>query len=107
MLLLNNLSRFKKFLNFKWLKIKEMKEFKMDDKPMKKVEAIIQSMTLEERHHPRIIDGSRKRRIARGSGTTVQEVNQLLKQFEQMKKMMKQMNKKSFRGFGGMPLGIG
>lgn len=81
-------------------KIKEMKGFKLDDKPMKKVEAIIQSMTKKERIYPKIIDGSRKRRIAAGSGTTVHEVNQLLKQFEQMRKMMKQMNtmSKKFKG---------
>ncbi|HDN79891.1 MAG TPA: signal recognition particle protein, partial [Chloroflexi bacterium] len=56
-------------------------------------EAIICSMTPEERRHPEIINASRKRRIARGSGTTVQEVNQLLAQFRQMQRMMKQMKK--------------
>ncbi len=63
------------------------------DKQLVKIEAIINSMTPEERHNPRIIGGSRKRRIARGSGTTVQEVNQLLNQFRQIQKMMKQMSK--------------
>ncbi len=63
------------------------------DKQLVKIEAIIESMTPEERQTPRIIGGSRKRRIARGSGTTVQEVNQLLGQFRQMQKMMKQMSK--------------
>lgn len=58
---------------------------------MKKVEAIINSMTVEERRKPRIINASRKRRIARGSGTTVQGVNQLLRQFRQMQRMMKQL----------------
>lgn len=61
------------------------------DQQMKKVEAIINSMTPEERQNPRIIGGGRKRRIARGSGTTVQEVNQLLGQFRQMQKVMKQL----------------
>jgi signal recognition particle subunit SRP54 len=57
------------------------------------VEAMINSMTPSERENPRIIGGSRKRRIARGSGTTVQEVNQLLSQFRQIQKMMRQMSK--------------
>jgi signal recognition particle subunit SRP54 len=62
----------------------------LDDKQFKRVEAIIQSMTRQERQHPDIIDGSRRRRIARGSGTTLQEVNQLLNQFREMQKMMRQ-----------------
>jgi len=62
------------------------------DQQMKRIEAIINSMTMEERRNPRIINASRKRRIARGSGTTVQEVNQLLAQFRQMQRMMKQMS---------------
>ena len=61
------------------------------DQQMKKIEAIINSMTPEERRNPRIIGGSRKQRIARGSGTTVQEVNQLLGQFRQMQKLMKRL----------------
>lgn len=61
------------------------------DQQMKRIEAIINSMTLEERRNPRIINASRKRRIARGSGTTVQEVNQLLAQFRQMQRMMRQL----------------
>jgi signal recognition particle subunit SRP54 len=61
------------------------------DQQMKRIEAIINSMTLEERHDPKIINASRKRRIARGSGTTVQEINQLLGQFRQMQRMMKQL----------------
>ncbi len=63
----------------------------VDDKGMVRVEAIIDSMTLAERRRPEIIDGSRRLRIARGSGTTVQEVNRLIKQFNDMRKMMKQM----------------
>jgi signal recognition particle subunit SRP54 len=61
------------------------------EKSMQQIEAIINSMTLVERQRPDIIGGSRKRRIARGSGTTVQEVNQLLRQFREMQKMMKMM----------------
>ena len=75
----------------------------VNEKQMKRVEAIIQSMTAKERHHPAILDGSRRRRIAKGSGTTVQEVNQLLNQFRQMQGMMKQMGKgKMPRGMAGM-----
>ena len=65
----------------------------VDPKQLDRVEAIINSMTPEERARPQIIDGSRRKRIARGSGTSVQAVNQLLKQFRQMKKMMKNMTK--------------
>jgi signal recognition particle subunit SRP54 len=63
---------------------------------LKRIEAIIRSMTPRERHNTRIIKASRKRRIAAGSGTTVQEVNALLRQFKQMQRMMKQL--KSGRG---------
>jgi signal recognition particle subunit SRP54 len=69
------------------------KGLSVDPKEINRVEAIINSMTVEERQKPQIIDGSRRKRIARGSGATVQSVNQLLKQFQQMKKMMKQMGK--------------
>ena len=68
------------------------------DRQFKRIEAIILSMTPEERRSPRILNASRKRRVARGSGTTVQEVNALLKQFRQMQQMMKQLGK----GKGGM-----
>jgi len=71
--------------------MKQLKDLKVDEKQMKRLEAIICSMTRKERHNPEIIDGSRRKRIAKGSGTTVQEVNRLLKQFEQSKKMMKQL----------------
>ncbi len=64
----------------------------LSEKQLGKVEAIISSMTLSERHNPHIIDGSRRRRIARGSGTTPADVNQLLNQFRQMQKMMKQFS---------------
>jgi len=64
----------------------------VDDKQLKKVEAIVLSMTPEERRNPEIIDGSRRRRIAQGSGTTLQDVNRLLNQFRQMQKLMKQLS---------------
>ncbi|MBI4429149.1 MAG: signal recognition particle protein [Ignavibacteriales bacterium] len=69
----------------------------IDDKQIVRVEAIIQSMTKEERSRPSLINGSRRRRIAIGSGTTVQEVNRLLKQFEEMQRMMKKMSKGNMR----------
>jgi signal recognition particle subunit SRP54 len=69
---------------------------KVDDKQINRVEAIINSMTSRERLHHELINGSRRKRIARGSGTTVQEVNNLLRQYVQMKKMFKQMGKGSF-----------
>ncbi|GLC87427.1 signal recognition particle protein [Lysinibacillus piscis] len=72
-------------------KIKGLDNVKVDDKQMGRVEAIIYSMTPAEKTDPDIINGSRKKRIARGSGTSIQEVNRLLKQFDEMKKMMKQM----------------
>jgi len=72
------------------------------DGQVRRVEAIINSMTPEERHHPEILGGSRKRRIARGSGTTVQEVNQLLAQFRQMQRMMKQLSSQKGRGLLSM-----
>ena len=64
----------------------------VDEKQLKRVEAIIFSMTPEERQHPDIIDGSRRRRIARGSGTSPQDINQLLNQFRQAQKLMKQLD---------------
>jgi signal recognition particle subunit SRP54 len=72
------------------------------DQQMKIIEAIINSMTAEERRNPRIINASRKRRIARGSGTTVMEINDLLSQFRQMQRMMKQLTGGGKRGRGGM-----
>lgn len=82
-------------------------ELDIDDNATKHIEAIIQSMTKKERQNPDILNGPRKRRIAKGSGTSIQEINKLLKQFEEMKKMMKMMNgmakgKKGFGGFGGL-----
>ncbi len=72
---------------------KAIKDIDIDDDSLKPIEAIIKSMTLKERENPDVIDGSRRQRIAKGSGTSIQEVNQLLKQFTQMRKMMKTMNK--------------
>ncbi len=69
---------------------------KVDDKQINRIEAIINSMTAYERDHHEVINGSRRKRIARGSGTTIQEVNNLLRQYAQMKKMFKQMGKPSF-----------
>ncbi len=68
---------------------KQIKDLDIDDNAFKSVEAIIYSMTPYERSHPEIINGSRRQRIAKGSGTNIQEVNRLLKQFEQTRKMMK------------------
>ena len=82
-----------------------LKNAQVDEKQMAKIEAIILSMTRQERLKPEIINGSRRRRIANGSGTTVEDVNKLLKQFDQMKKMMKQLSGMGKRrGFGGMKL---
>lgn len=72
---------------------KAMKDVNIDDNSFKPVEAIIRAMTLQERENPDIINGSRKDRIAKGSGTSVQQVNQLIKQFSDMRKLMKTMNK--------------
>ncbi len=94
---------------------KELKGADVDDRELVRIEAIIQSMTMEERRRPELINGSRRTRIARGSGTTTNDVNNLLKQFKQMQQMMRQMgvmgkmaqrankkNKKKGKG-GGAP----
>ena len=73
----------------------------VDEKKMARTEALIQSMTKKERNDPAIINANRKKRIAAGSGTTIQEVNLLLKQFEEMKKMMKMMTDMGKRGKKG------
>ena len=78
-----------------------LKDAQVDEKQMARIEAMILSMTIEERTRPEIINGSRRKRIALGSGTGVEDVNKLLRQFDQMKKMMKQfsgMNKRQMRG---------
>ena len=83
-----------------------LKDVNMDENQMKRVEAIILSMTAKERFDPDVINGSRRRRIALGSGTSVEDVNRLLKQFDQMKKMMKQMSSGAGkrRGLFGMKM---
>jgi len=78
---------------------------KVDEKQLNRVEAIINSMTPHERDHHEVINGSRRKRIARGSGTSVQEINQLLRQYAQMRKMFKSMGKPSFaRRLAGMKM---
>jgi len=81
----------------------KIKDLKVDEKQFVKIEAIINSMTPEERVKPHIINGSRKKRIARGSGTTILDVNKVLKQYEEMKKMMKKMKKMSKGGGFNLP----
>ncbi|MBI3587083.1 MAG: signal recognition particle protein, partial [Ignavibacteriales bacterium] len=77
----------------------------IDDTALVRIEAMIQSMTREERLKPSIINGNRRRRIAMGSGTTVQEINRLLKQFDEMQKMMKRLTKGNMkRALRGMRL---
>jgi signal recognition particle subunit SRP54 len=71
--------------------LKQLKGVRVDERELDRIEAIVTSMTLAERRNPRVIDGSRRKRIATGSGTTVQAVNQLIKQFGQMQKMMRQL----------------
>ena len=68
--------------------MKQIRQLDMDERELDRLEAIILSMTPAERANPTMIDGSRRKRIAQGSGTTVQAVNQLVKQFAQMRKMM-------------------
>ncbi|MBD5186216.1 MAG: signal recognition particle protein [Bacteroides sp.] len=94
---------------------KAIKDVDIDNDAFKSIEAIIYSMTKQERENPEIINASRRQRIAKGSGTTLQEVNRLLKQFEQTRKMMKTVatmgnnpmkmmrNMKNLRNMGGMP----
>jgi signal recognition particle subunit SRP54 len=78
-----------------------LKDAKIDEKAIARTEAIIKSMTMTEREKPEILNASRKKRIAAGSGTTVEEVNKLLRQFEQTRKLMKQFsNPKQFSKFG-------
>jgi signal recognition particle subunit SRP54 len=85
---------------------KKMKGMDVDENQLKRVEAIIRSMTLEERMNPDKVEGSRRHRISRGSGTNSQDVSQLLKQFKQMKKMFRSLgdiDPKSFQGGDGLP----
>ncbi|MFC5712175.1 signal recognition particle protein [Thalassorhabdus alkalitolerans] len=85
-------------------KMKGLKNAQVDESQIGRVEAIVRSMTKDEKQNPSLMNASRKRRIAKGSGTTIQDVNRLLKQFEDMKKMMKQMSsmqKGKKKGKGG------
>jgi len=90
---------------------KALQDKDIDESAFKKTEAIILSMTPAERTRPEILNGTRRKRIALGSGTSVQEVNELVKQFDQMKKMMKTMSKMGGAGrglqslLGGNPIG--
>jgi len=78
----------------------------IDDNMIARQEAIILSMTLKERQRPKLLNGSRRRRIAQGSGTAVQDVNRVLKQFKQMAQMMKKTGKMGKKGIGGLPPGL-
>ena len=90
---------------------KQLRDVDIDDRQMLRVEAIIKSMTAKERLKPEILNASRRRRIAAGCGQTVEEVNRLIKQYEQMKKMFKQMNgkgskRKMFKGMNPNQFGF-
>ncbi len=74
----------------------QMKNARIDDNAFVKVEAVINSMTKQERRNPKVLNGNRRKRIARGSGTSVQDVNKLIKQFNEMKKMMSRFSKRGF-----------
>ncbi|NPA36385.1 MAG: signal recognition particle protein [Chlorobi bacterium] len=112
---LKQISQIKKMGNLKELASmipgmgKVMKNMDFDDDAFKGIEAIIHSMTPEERNNPAIINGSRRKRIAKGSGSTIQDVNRLMKQFEDTRKMMRMMTtggrKKMSRMMGNMPFG--
>ena len=85
-------------------KLKQLKQLKVDDGEFVRITAIIDSMTLGERRNHGIINASRRKRIANGSGTSVQEVNQLLKNYVQVQKMIKKLNKGGIRSMGRGPL---
>jgi len=85
----------------------QMRGATVDDRSFVSIEAIINSMTLQERRNPKILNGSRRRRIALGSGTRVQDINRLLNQFGQMKKMLKNMKRMPQKGMGKMPFNLG
>lgn len=86
--------------------MKGMKDLKVDDKQIGKITAIVRSMTKEEKSKPEMINASRRKRIALGSGNSLQDVNRFIKQFEDMRKMMKQfsgmMNPKGMKGMKGL-----
>ncbi len=109
---LNQIQQIKKMGNLKDLASmipgvgKALKNVDIDDDAFKGIEAIIQSMTPKERENPHIIDGSRRRRIAKGSGTNIQEINRLIKQFDETRKMMKLLqggNRNMRKLMGNMP----
>jgi signal recognition particle subunit SRP54 len=82
----------------------KLKGLSIDEKQIARTKAIIQSMTQGERRNPKLLDASRRKRIAAGSGNSIQNVNRLVKDFESMKKMMKKMSGKSGRKLKGMKL---
>ncbi len=90
-------------------RLKDLKDLDVDESQLDRINAIIDSMTPQERRKPNILNGSRRERIAKGSGTSVVEVNRLIKQFTQAKKLMKQMQKQQGKRGGrfGMPPGLG
>jgi signal recognition particle subunit SRP54 len=110
---LSQLNQIKKMGNLKDLMAmipgvgKAIKDIDISDDSFKKIEAMILSMTAAERQNPEIIDGNRRKRLAGGSGNTIQEVNQFMKQFEEMRKMIKNMNKLQSAGkmMRGLPFG--
>ncbi|MCD6385184.1 signal recognition particle protein, partial [Candidatus Sumerlaeota bacterium] len=83
---------------------RQLKDIDIDEQELKRIEAMILSMTPEERDNPHIITGSRRERIARGSGTSIQEVNRLIKQFEEARRMMKQMMETGKKRLGTVAL---
>ena len=98
----NNMGNLTKMMNF-LPNMKNVSDINMDGNRIISTKAIIDSMTNNERENPDIINGSRRKRIAKGSGTSMQKVNQLIKQFKQMKVLMKKMNNKKINKF---PFGI-
>ncbi len=84
----------------------QMANTNIDDNMIARQEAIILSMTMKERRKPKLLNGSRRKRIAQGSGTTVQEVNRVLKQYKQMAQMLKKTGKMGLKGMGKVPPGM-
>ena len=103
----NQIQQIKKMGNIKELASmipgvgKAIRDVDIDDNAFKGIEAIIQSMTPQERTHPEVLNTSRRRRIASGSGTSIQEVNKLIKQFDQTRKMMKMVTGANMKGMMG------
>ena len=85
---------------------KSMQESHVDDKALARVEAVVSSMTKAERNNVKLLNGSRKRRIANGSGNTVPDVNRVIKQYKDMQTLMKRIKKKGFAGVMGQLPGI-